>query len=219
MLNTIEEAIQDIQLGKMVIVVDDENRENEGDFIMPAQNITAQDVNFMATFGRGLICAPMSAEYALRLELPRMVTSSQDSMQTAFTVSVDAKDNVSTGISASDRAHTLRLLAAKESLSSDFVRPGHIFPLIAKDRGVLVREGHTEAAVDLAVMTGHSPAGVICEILDTDGSAARLPSLIKLAKKFKLKIISIEDLVDFKIKHSIDPKDYHAGYGREFNIR
>ena len=219
MLASIEAAIKELEAGKMIIVVDDENRENEGDFVMPAQNITHQDVNYMATHGRGLICAPMSEEYAKRLELPLMVERSEDSLQTAFTVSVDAKENITTGISAKDRSHTLQLLANKETKASSLSRPGHIFPLIAKDRGVMVREGHTEAAVDLAKLSGHTPVGVICEILDVDGSAARLPYLIKFAKKHKLLIISIEDLVDFKMRHQIDPKDLYAGFGREFNIR
>ena len=219
MLSKIEDALKDLENGKMLIVVDDENRENEGDFIMPAQNITAADVNFMATHGRGLICAPVSERISKKLGLPLMIERSEDSMQTAFTVSVDAKNGVSTGISAMDRALTLRLLADPAARPSEFTRPGHIFPLIAKDRGVLVRAGHTEAAVDLAILSGHNPVGVICEILAEDGSAARMPELEKLAKKHHLKIISIEDLVDFKLRHSIDPKEVYAGFGREFNIR
>lgn len=219
MLSTIEAAIKELEAGRMIIVVDDENRENEGDFIMPAQNITHQDVNFMATHGRGLICAPMSESYSKRLELPLMVERSEDSLQTAFTVSVDSKNDITTGISTKDRAHTLQLLANEQAKASDLSRPGHIFPLIAKDRGVLTRQGHTEAAVDLAKLSGHTPVGVICEILDEDGSAARLPYLKKFAKKHKLLIISIEDLVDFKMRHQIDPKDLYAGFGREFNIR
>lgn len=198
MLNSIEDALKDLKAGKMVIVVDDENRENEGDFIMPAENITKEQVNFMITHGRGLVCAPVSVEIAERLELTPMVSRSEDSMQTAFTVSVDAKENISTGISVKDRAVTLKLIGSKKTKAVEFVKPGHIFPLIAKDGGVLTREGHTEAAVDLAVLSGHGPAGVICEILREDGEAARLPELQIMAKKFDLKIISIADLVSFK---------------------
>ena len=198
MLDSIENAILDLKNGKMVIVVDDEDRENEGDFIIPAENITSEQVNFMITHGRGLVCAPLSLEIAKKLDLSPMVSESCDSMQTAFTISIDAKDNISTGISTSDRAHTLRLLGADSTQASDFVKPGHIFPLIAKDGGVLVREGHTEAAVDLATLSGHKPAGVICEILKENGEAARLPDLEIMAEKFNLKLISIADLVKFK---------------------
>lgn len=194
MFNTIEEALLDIKNGKMVIVVDDENRENEGDFIMPAENITAQDVNFMAMYGRGLICAPISASIAKRLELDPMVKKTQDSLETAFTVSIDAAKYTTTGISVRDRAVTLKLLSEAKSGANDFIRPGHIFPLIAKDGGVCERAGHTEAAIDLARLTGHTEAGVICEILKDDGSCARVPDLIELAKKFSLKLITIEDL-------------------------
>ena len=200
MFNSIEEALSDIKAGKMVIVVDDENRENEGDFIMPAQNITSKDVNFMALYGRGLICAPLSSSFAKRLELNPMVEKNEDSHETAFTVSVDAKYNISTGISAKDRAITLSLLGSENSKSCDFVKPGHIFPLIAKDGGVIERPGHTEAAVDLAILTGNTPAGVICEILNEDGSCARVPDLIKLAGKFNLKLITIADLIEYKKK-------------------
>ena len=196
--NTIPEAIQDLKLGKMVIVVDDENRENEGDFIMPAQIVTAADVNFMATHGRGLICAPVSSEIATNLHLPLMYSDGNDHQGTAFTVSIDASHDITTGISAEDRMTTLRLIADPQSKASDFVRPGHIFPLIAKDGGVLSREGHTEAAVDLSLMAGFTPAGVICEILNEDGSCARVDDLQILAKKFDLKLISIEDLIKFK---------------------
>lgn len=196
--NTIEEAIEDLKIGKMVIVVDDENRENEGDFIMPAQIVTAADVNFMATHGRGLICAPVSTQIAADLHLPLMYSDGSDHQGTAFTVSIDASHDISTGISAEDRMTTLKLLADPQSKPSDFVRPGHIFPLIAKEGGVLVREGHTEAAVDLAVLAGYRPAGVICEILNEDGSCARVGELEVLAQKFNLKLISIEDLKKFK---------------------
>jgi 3,4-dihydroxy 2-butanone 4-phosphate synthase/GTP cyclohydrolase II len=202
-LDTIESAIEDIKNGKMVIVVDDENRENEGDFIMAAENVTAADVNFMITNGRGLVCAPISSEIATKLELPLMIQTGGDHHGTAFTVSVDAKAGISTGISASDRERTLKLLASPTTLASDFVRPGHIFPLIAKDGGVLEREGHTEAAVELAHLAGFTKAGVICEILKEDGEAARLPELKELAKEWGLKLISIEDLIEYKKKELI----------------
>jgi 3,4-dihydroxy 2-butanone 4-phosphate synthase/GTP cyclohydrolase II len=216
-LNTIEEAISDIKHGKMVIVVDDENRENEGDFIMAAENITAADVNFMATHGRGLICAPISTEIASRLELPLMNTKGGDHHGTAFTVSIDATDGITTGISATDRERTLKILADSNTKSSDFVRPGHIFPLIAKDGGVLDREGHTEAAVDLAKLAGFAPAGVICEILNTDGSCARLDDLKLVAKRFDMKLISIEDLITYKKKELILKKK--KGYDNEQTYR
>ena len=203
----------------MVIVVDDEDRENEGDFIMPAQNITDADVNFMITHGRGLVCAPMTTAIARNIDLTPMVAKSQDSMQTAFTISVDAKNNISTGISTADRAHTLRLLGDEKSQGADFVKPGHIFPLIAKDNGVLAREGHTEAAVDLARLSGHSPVGVICEILKENGEAARLPDLKILAEKFNLKIISIADLVKYQHNLSKVDGDKNEEFGRELNAR
>jgi len=199
-LNTIEEAIQDIAIGKMVIVVDDENRENEGDFIMAAELATDKDINFMATYGRGLICTPLSKDIAINLDLPLMNTHGDDHHGTAFTVSVDASTGISTGISAKDRERTINLLANPNTKATDFVRPGHIFPLIAKDGGVLVREGHTEAAVDLALLAGLNPCGVICEVLNDDGSCARVPDLEIVAKRFHLKLISIEDLVKFKKK-------------------
>jgi 3,4-dihydroxy 2-butanone 4-phosphate synthase/GTP cyclohydrolase II len=196
--NTIPEAIEDLKLGKMVIVVDNENRENEGDFIMPAQIVTAADVNFMATHGRGLICAPVSTEIATNLHLPLMYSDGTDHQGTAFTVSIDASHDITTGISAEDRMTTLKLIADPLSKASDLVRPGHIFPLIAKDGGVLSREGHTEAAVDLSLMAGYRAAGVICEILNEDGTCARVEDLKILAKRFNLKLISIEDLIKFK---------------------
>lgn len=198
MFNTIDDALKDIKAGKMVIVCDDEDRENEGDFIIPAQIITPEHVNFMAIHGRGLICAPISQEIAKNLDLPLMVTKPGDSHETAFTVSVDAKENISTGISAKDRAITLKLLSSPSTRPSDFVKPGHIFPLIAKDGGVTTRPGHTEAAIDLAMLSGYTCAGVICEILNDDGSCSRVPDLEKLAKKHDLKMITIEDLIKYK---------------------
>ena len=197
MFNTIEEAILDIKNAKMVIVVDDEDRENEGDFIIPADLITKDHVNFMITEGRGLICAPLTEEIAKRLELPPMIAKAEDSHETAFTVSVDAALYTSTGISVSDRAMTLKLLTDKYAKGSDFVRPGHIFPLIAKSGGVRQRPGHTEAAIDLAKLAGCSSVGVICEILNTDGSCARVPDLKILAQKFDLKLITIAELIRY----------------------
>lgn len=201
MLSSIEQALLDIQQGKMVIVIDDENRENEGDFIMAAELASPEAINFMATHGKGLICAPITKARAQELELPLMVSRMEDSMETAFTVSVDGAQGVSTGISASDRAKTLRLLASKSTKPTDLVRPGHIFPLIAKNAGVLEREGHTEAAVDLARLAGLEPAAVICEILNEDGSCSRLDDLVEVAHKHQLKIITIESLVEYRKQH------------------
>lgn len=198
MLSSIEQALQDIQNGKMVIVIDDENRENEGDFVMAAEKITPEAVNFMAVHGRGLICTPITKERAKELDLPLMVDAPEDSLKTAFTVSIDAKDGITTGISASDRSKTIELLAKKETTPDDLCRPGHIFPLIAKDGGVLEREGHTEAAVDLSELAGLHPSGVICEILNDDGSCSRLDDLMKLAHKHRIKIITIENLVEYR---------------------
>lgn len=210
---SIEQAISDIAQGKIIIVVDDENRENEGDFIMAASHATPEAVNFMAKFGRGLICTPLSREYAKRLGLDPMIPKPEDSMETAFTVTIDAKHGISTGISAADRALTIKLLADPQSTSDEFVKPGHIFPLIAKKGGVLSREGHTEAAVDLAVLAGTTPVGVICEILNDDGTCARLPELIRLAKKFEMNLITIEDLIKYQKQKLQD----HKGNEYEYN--
>ena len=201
-LNTIESAINDIRLGKVIIVVDDKNRENEGDFVAAAEAITPKIINFMATHGRGLICAPITGKLSKKLKLNLMVGSSSDPQDTAFTVSVDYKGNgVSTGISAADRSKTIKALINTETKSHQFSKPGHVFPLIAKDGGVLRRTGHTEAAIDFARLAGFKPAGVIVEIMNKDGTMARLPQLIKVAKKFDLKIISIEDLVAYRMAH------------------
>jgi len=201
-LNTIESAINDIRLGKVIIVVDDKNRENEGDFVAAAEAITPEIINFMATHGRGLICAPITGKLSKKLKLNLMVGSSSDPQDTAFTVSVDYKGNgVSTGISAADRSKTIKALINTETKSHQFSKPGHVFPLIAKDGGVLRRTGHTEAAIDFARLAGFKPAGVIVEIMNKDGTMARLPQLIKVAKKFDLKIISIEDLVAYRMAH------------------
>ena len=200
-LDSIEAAIADLKLGRMIIVVDDEDRENEGDFIMPADMITPEAINFMITHGRGLVCAPLSQEIAKRLDLPLQVQTNTDTMGTAFTVTIDAKEKVHTGISASDRSHTLKFMADPQSKASDFTRPGHIFPLIAKDGGVLERQGHTEAAVDFSKLAGMSAVGVICEIMNEDGSMARLPELLTLAEKHNLKVVSIDALVTYRKQH------------------
>ena len=198
--NTIEEALEDIREGRMILVVDDEDRENEGDLLMAAEKVTPESVNFMATYGRGMICVPMTEENARRLELDLMVERNTESMKTAFTVTVDHKSST-TGISAFERANTIKELANPASVSSDFTRPGHIFPLIARDGGVLKRSGHTEAAVDLARMAGLHPAGVICEVMNDDGTMARVPQLFEFAKKHGLKIITIEELIKYRRKN------------------
>ncbi len=201
-LNTIEEAIEDILQGKVIIVVDDEDRENEGDFLAAAEKVTPDMINFMATHGRGLICAPLTEKRCNELELHSMVKNNTDHMETAFTVSVDLKGHgVTTGISASDRAKTILALVNEETKPYDLARPGHIFPLTAKQGGVLRRTGHTEAAIDFARLAGFKPAGVIVEIMNEDGTMARLPQLVEVAKKFDLKLVSIEDLVAYRMQH------------------
>ncbi|NUY79547.1 3,4-dihydroxy-2-butanone-4-phosphate synthase [Flavobacterium sp. MAH-1] len=201
-LNTIEEAIEDIRQGKVIIVVDDEDRENEGDFLAAAEKATPEMINFMATHGRGLICAPLTESRCKELDLKAMVTNNTDHMETAFTVSVDLKGRgVTTGISADDRSKTVIALTDPDVKPYDFARPGHIFPLIAKQGGVLRRTGHTEAAIDFARLAGFKPAGVICEIMNEDGSMARLPELVEVAKRFDLKLVSIEDLVAYRMQH------------------
>ncbi|KAF2082047.1 MAG: 3,4-dihydroxy-2-butanone-4-phosphate synthase [Flavobacterium nitrogenifigens] len=201
-LNTIEEAIEDIRQGKVIIVVDDEDRENEGDFLAAAEKVTPEMINFMATHGRGLICTPLTESRCKELDLRAMVTNNTDHMETAFTVSVDLKgQGVTTGISAADRSKTVQSLVDPNTKPHDLARPGHIFPLIAKQGGVLRRTGHTEAAIDFARLAGFKPAGVICEILNEDGTMSRLPELVKVAKKFNLKLVSIEDLVAYRMQH------------------
>ena len=201
-LNTIEEAIEDIRQGKVIIVVDDEDRENEGDFLAAAEKVTSEMINFMATHGRGLICAPLTENRCKELGLHVMVNNNTDPMETAFTVSVDLRGNgVTTGISAADRAKTILALCNSDTKPHDLARPGHIFPLIAKQGGVLRRTGHTEAAIDFARLAGFKSAGVIVEIMNEDGSMARLPQLVEVAKKFDLKLVSIEDLVAYRMLH------------------
>ncbi len=201
-LNTIEEAIEDIRQGKIIIVVDDEDRENEGDFLAAAEKVTPEMINFMATHGRGLICAPLTESRCKELGLHVMVTNNTDPMETAFTVSVDLRGNgVTTGISAADRAKTILALVNSETKPHDLARPGHVFPLIAKQGGVLRRTGHTEAAIDFARLAGFKSAGVIVEIMNEDGTMARLPQLVEVAKRFDLKLVSIEDLVAYRMQH------------------
>ncbi len=201
-LNTIEEAIADIQAGKVIIVVDDEDRENEGDFVTAARNATPEIINFMATHGRGLVCAPITKERADALHLDLMVGQNTAIYETNFTVSIDLQGyGCTTGISASDRSKTIKAMIDPNIHYEELGRPGHIFPLIAKDGGVLRRTGHTEATVDLARLAGFEPAGVLVEILKEDGEMARLPELMEVARKFDLKIVSIEDLIEYRLKH------------------
>ena len=201
-LNTIPEAIEAIKAGKIIIVIDDENRENEGDFIAAAEKATPEMINFMAQYGRGLICAPLTEDRCEELELNMMVQNNTVMHHTQFTVSVDLIGHgCTTGISVQDRAKTIKSLVNEETRPFDLGRPGHIFPLRAKNGGVLRRTGHTEAAVDIARLAGFKPAGILVEILNEDGTMARLPQLLKVAKKFDLKIISIEDLVAFRMEH------------------
>lgn len=199
--NTIPEAIEDIAAGKMIIVVDDEDRENEGDFLMAAEKVTSEAINMMVKYGRGLVCVPITNERAAELNLDYMVTDGADPDEAAFTISVDHKELTTTGISAPDRANTIRELINENAKPADFRRPGHVFPLTGVDGGVLRRAGHTEAAIDLARLAGCSPAGIICEIMHDDGEMSRLPDLIKLAKRFDLKLITIKDLIAYRMEH------------------
>ncbi|TDS13598.1 3,4-dihydroxy 2-butanone 4-phosphate synthase/GTP cyclohydrolase II [Maribacter caenipelagi] len=223
-LNSIEEAIEDIRAGKVIIVVDDENRENEGDFLAAAELATPETVNFMATHGRGLICAPLTEGRCKDLGLHMMVSTNTDPLETAFTVSVDLRGKgVTTGISAGDRSKTVIALTESDTKPHDLARPGHIFPLVAKEGGVLRRTGHTEAAIDFARLAGLQPAGIIVEIMNEDGTMARLPQLVDVAKKFDLKIVSIESLVAYRMEHDslIDKEvdfDITTRFG-EFRLR
>ncbi len=197
-LSSIDEAIKDIAQGKMIIVVDDEDRENEGDLVMASELISPEAITFMATHARGLICASITPETAQRLDLSPMTSRNTAHHQTAFTVSIDAAKDISTGISSFDRAHTIKLLTNPSTSASDFVRPGHIFPLIAKKGGILERPGHTEASLEIAQMAKLKPSAVICEIINDDGTMARLPDLQTFAQKHDLKIVSIKDLIEYK---------------------
>ena len=201
-LDSIKEAIEAIKNGEVIIVVDDADRENEGDFVAAAEKISPELINFMATHGRGLICTPLTEERCNELQLSKMVSNNTDPLETAFTVSVDLKGNgMTTGISALDRSNTVKALVDPNTSAYNLSRPGHIFPLIAKSGGVLRRTGHTEAAIDFARLAGMLPAGVIVEIMNEDGTMARLPQLIEVAKKFNLKIVSIEDLVSYRMQN------------------
>ncbi len=197
---TIEQAIEDIKAGRMVILVDDEDRENEGDLTMAAEAVTPEAINFMATHGRGLICLSLAGDIADRLGLPMMVEDNTSPYETGFTVSIEAKKGVTTGISAADRATTIQVAVADGATANDLVRPGHIFPLRARDGGVMVRIGQTEGSVDLATLAGCKPAGVICEIMDDDGTMARMPSLEKFSEKHNIGICTVADLVNYRLK-------------------
>jgi 3,4-dihydroxy 2-butanone 4-phosphate synthase/GTP cyclohydrolase II len=201
MLASIPEAIEDIKVGKFIIIVDDESRENEGDLTIAAEKITPEAVNFMAKHGRGLICLPIIGQRLDELGIPLMVTNNTSNYSTAFTVSIEAKNKVTTGISAFDRAQTIKTVLDPNTKAEDLARPGHVFPIRAREGGVLVRAGHTEAIVDLARLAGLYPAGVICEIMDEDGTMARLPQLETTASKFDLKIVTIADLIAYRVRN------------------
>ncbi len=218
-MNTISEALEDLRQGKVIIVVDDENRENEGDFVAAASTMTPETINFMTKHGRGLICTPLTQKRAEELDLEFMVGRNTDPKQTAFTVSVDLLGHgVTTGISASDRSKTIRALVDENIKPTDFARPGHIFPLVAKKGGVLKRDGHTEATVDLLQLAGLPSTGVLVEIMDEDGTMARMPQLMEVAKKFDLKIITIKDLISYRLKNDsliekIEDEKINTHYG------
>ncbi|MFN1834857.1 3,4-dihydroxy-2-butanone-4-phosphate synthase [Balneola sp. MJW-20] len=221
--NSIPEAIQDIKEGKMVIVVDDEDRENEGDFLMAAEMVSPEAINLMVTHGRGLVCAPITRDKAKKLHLSHMVQEGADPDEANFTISVDHKRLTTTGISASDRSNTIKEIASDESKPTDFRRPGHVFPLLAVEGGVLRRAGHTEAAIDLARLAGLKPVGIICEIMKEDGEMARVPELMKLADEFSMKIITIKDLIAYRnetesLVQEIMDTDLPTMYG-DFKIR
>ncbi len=223
MVSTINEAVEDIKNGKMVILVDDEDRENEGDLCMAAEYVTPKAVNFMARYGRGLICLSMAVELADRLNLPLMTTNNKSQFGTAFTVSIEARTGVTTGISAKDRATTILAAVADDAKPEDLVSPGHVFPLRARKGGVLVRTGQTEGSVDLARLAYLQPAGVICEIMKEDGSMARMPDLEIFAKEHDMKIVTIADLIDFRMQHErlikrVAEATLPTKYGGEFKI-
>jgi len=201
MLDSIETIIEEAKNGRMFVLMDDENRENEGDLIVPAQMITADKVNFMAKYARGLICLSITAQRAKELELPPMTSNNQSRLGTAFTISIEAREGITTGISAADRAHTIQTAIDPAKGKEDICSPGHIFPLVAKEGGVLIRAGHTEASVDIAKLAGLIPAAVICEIMNDDGTMARLPDLLDFAKKHDLKIGTIADLIAYRQKY------------------
>ena len=223
-LSSIEEIIEDAKKGKMYILVDDPSRENEGDLIIPAQMVSADAVNFMAKYGRGLICLALSKKRTDELELPLMNPSNQKNDLTAFTISIEAKDGITTGISAADRAHTVSVAIDSNKKKQDIVSPGHIFPVMAWAGGVLERAGHTEAAVDISTIAGLNPSGVICEIMSDDGSMARLPELINFAKKHSLKIGTVSDLIKYRLKNDkiiamIKERNFESEMGKDFKLK
>jgi len=223
-ISSIEEIIEDQKFGKMVIMVDDEDRENEGDLIIPAEKVNDKAINFMATHGRGLICLSLTEERVKELDLPLMSQNNDTRDSTAFTISIEAKEGVTTGISAQDRAITIHTAIDKSKTKNDIISPGHVFPLVAKDGGVLLRAGHTEASVDLARLSGNFPAGVICEIMNDDGTMARVPDLIEFAKKHKIKIGRIVDLISYrrdkdKFVKKIYDSQINLNSGGLFNIK
>ncbi len=221
-LNSTEELIEDIRNGKMVILMDDEDRENEGDFVLAAERVTAEDINFMSKYGRGLICLPLSREHCRRLNLPLMARNVYSDNSTNFTVSIEAAEGISTGISAADRALTIKKAVTPDAKTSDLVQPGHVFPLMAHPGGVLSRAGHTEAGCDLARLAGFSQAAVIVEILNDDGTMARRPNLEKIAERFGLKIGTIADLIQYRINNEktierVAESEFPTEYG-EFHL-
>ncbi len=220
---TIEDAIKDIRAGRMVILVDDEDRENEGDLTMAAEAVTPEAINFMAKYGRGLVCLSLTGEKLDSLDLPLMVDNNTSQFQTGFTVSIEARCGVTTGISAADRATTIRAAVADDAKPSDLVRPGHVFPLRAKEGGVMVRAGQTEGSVDLARFAGLKPAGIICEVMDDDGTMARMPSLKKFSKEHDIGICTIADLIEYRMRtesfvHRVVETVIPTGHAGEFNV-
>ena len=219
MFCSVEEAIEEIKNGKVIIVVDDEDRENEGDFICAAEYVTPDIVNFMVTHGRGMLCVAINGKRLDELNLPLMVEANSALHGTQFTVTIDAIEGTTTGISAADRAHTIKKLIDPKSKANDFARPGHIFPLRSFEEGVLRRAGHTEAAVDLCKLANLNPAGVLCEILKADGEMARVPELIEIAEKFNLKIVTVQELIKYRIKNEnliekISDIDFPTNHGK-----
>ncbi|MCG8562347.1 MAG: 3,4-dihydroxy-2-butanone-4-phosphate synthase [Hyphomicrobiales bacterium] len=223
-LSSIEDVLEDARNGRMFILVDAEDRENEGDLVIPSQMATPDAINFMAKFGRGLICLALTSERAAQLQLELMASSNQSRHQTAFTVSIEAREGISTGISAHDRSHTITVAIDPTKSHRDIVTPGHVFPLVARDGGVLVRAGHTEAAVDIARLAGLYPSGVVCEIMNDDGTMARMPDLVKFAQFHGLKIATIADLIAYRRKHDslvrvVDETVIESAYGGTFGLR
>ena len=222
-MTTVEEAAEEIKKGKMIILVDDEDRENEGDLTMAAEMVTPEAINFMTKYARGLICLTLTQEKADQLNLPPQAANNQSKFSTAFTVSIEAAEGVTTGISAFDRAQTILTAVKNDAKPTDLVRPGHIFPIAAKNGGVLVRTGQTEGSTDIAAIAGLKPAGVICEIMKDDGTMARMPDLIEFAKQHDLKILTIQDIINYRVKHEKHVKrlvesNIPTRFGGEFKI-